>query len=123
MSSTQNLWFACLCASHWGHGVQVEFWQAEARVRVVLACRRCIVNERTRIALLSGLNVSRDNRVSARSPSACLCSEIKRVAAKLRCLGAPLFVGRACAVLPDRARAVRDWELVEALLRELDEVD
>ena len=61
--------------------------------------------------------------VAARSPSACLCTEIQRIDTKLKALGAFLFVGRPSAVSPDRARAVRDWDLVEALLRELDEVD
>ena len=60
--------------------------------------------------------------VAARSPSACLCTEIQRIDTKLKALGAFLFVGRPSAVSPDGARAVGDLQLAEILLGQLDDM-
>ena len=62
--------------------------------------------------------------VAARSPSACLCTEIQRIDTKLKALGAFLFVGRhETAVSPDAARAAGDLQLVETLLGQLDDME
>ena len=60
--------------------------------------------------------------VAARSPSACLCTEIQRIDTKLKDLGAFLFVGWPSAVSPDGARAVGDLRAAEFLLGQLDDM-